>query len=467
MVEACVGAVPNPDEIRDLAGLIEALNLLRAVSGNPSFRALARSVGVKLRPPQALAHSTVRDLFQTGRRRLDIDLLMATVRALGLSDSEAVRWRQACARLHVEARLGSLPGVLRQLPAETAVFTGRERDLDAVLTPAMAWSGRHGANVAAISAIEGMPGVGKTQLALRAAHELVRGGRFADTQLYVDLRGFDAEHPPADPAVVLDTFLRQLGVPAQHVPAALEERAAMFRDQMCGRRALLLLDNAACEEQIRTLIPASASCLVLVTSRRSLAGLETAFLHTLDVLAPAESVTLLARIAGADRIAAEPEAAHAIAEACGFLPLAIVLAASRLRARPGWTLADLVHRLRESGLDALSTGNRALRPALDLSYRALPPAARFLFCTLGLHPGDDFTAAAAAAGSGTSAIETDRILEQLQDEHLLRRTTGEHYRLPGLIRGYAAELVRTELSAEQLHAAFLRLDGLRRRGGCS
>ena len=285
-----------------MAGLIEALNLLRAASGNPSFRTLARSAGLKLRPPQALAHTTVRDLFQARRRRLDIDLLMATVRALGLRDPEAARWQRACARAHVEARLGGPPRVLRQLPAATAVFTGRERDLAAVLKPATAAAdGDHGANGAVTLAIDGMAGIGKTQLALHAAHELVNSGRFTDTQLYADLWGFDADHAPADPAVVLGTFLSQLGVAAQRIPAALEERAAMFRDQMHDRKALILLDNAAGAEQIRALIPSAPSCLVLVTSRRSLAGLDTAFLHTLDVFRPVESVTLLARIAGTAR----------------------------------------------------------------------------------------------------------------------------------------------------------------------
>lgn len=445
MGEAYDGAVPDPDEVQDLAGLIEALNLLRAASGNPSFRALAKSVGLNLRPPQTLAHTTVRDLFQTRRRRLDVDLLVATVRALGLRDSEAVRWQQACARAHVEAKFGGPTRVLRQLPAETAVFTGRERDLEAVLKPVVASSDRRVANVAAVSAIDGMAGVGKTQLALRAAHELVRSGRYTDAQLYVDLRGFDADHPPADPAAVLDTFLRQLGLPTQHIPETLQERAAMFRDQMYRKDALILLDNAAGEEQIRDLIPASRFCLVLVTSRRTLAGLEGAFLHTLDVFSPAESVALLARIAGTPRIEAEPEAAGAIAKACGFLPLAIALAASRLRARPRWTLADLVDRLRAPGLDAFSAGNRALRPALDLSYRGLPPSAKLLFRTMGLHPSEDFSAEDAAAAGSTSATETDRILERLQDEHLLQSTASERYRFHDLIRGYAAELVRTEL----------------------
>ncbi|MEY9895169.1 hypothetical protein ABIA35_008933 [Catenulispora sp. MAP12-49] len=454
MIEEHHGTVPDPDQVRDMAGLIEALNLLRAASGNPSFRTLARSAGLKLRPPQALAHTTVRDLFQARRRRLDIDLLMATVRALGLRDPEAARWQRACARAHVEARLGGPPRVLRQLPAATAVFTGRERDLAAVLKPATAAAdGDHGANGAVTLAIDGMAGIGKTQLALHAAHELVNSGRFTDTQLYADLWGFDADHAPADPAVVLGTFLSQLGVAAQRIPAALEERAAMFRDQMHDRKALILLDNAAGAEQIRALIPSAPSCLVLVTSRRSLAGLDTAFLHTLDVFRPVESVTLLARIAGTVRITAEPAAATAIVEACGSLPLAIALAASRLRSRPAWTLADLADRLRAPGLGAFSAAGRTLCPVFDLSYRRLPAPAKFLFCALGLHADDEFSAAAAlaaAAADGIGAAEADEILERLQDDHLVRRTTGGRYRFHDLIRRYAAGLAHTELTPEQL-----------------
>ena len=255
VIEAHGGAVPDPAEVRDLAGLIEALNLLRSASGNPSFRTLARSVGLKSRPPQVLPHTTVRDLFQRHRRRLDIDLLTATVRALGVSESEAARWRQACVRVHVEAKTGGPTGVLRQLPAETAVFTGRERQLRALVKQATARNGPR-AGAVTISAIEGMDGVGKTQLTLRAAHELIRAGRFTDVQLYVDLRGFDSERPPADPVDVLGAFLRQLAVPDQQIPRTLDERAAMFRDRMHGREAVLVLDNAADARQVRHLLPA-------------------------------------------------------------------------------------------------------------------------------------------------------------------------------------------------------------------
>jgi tetratricopeptide (TPR) repeat protein len=451
------GEVPDPSRAASVSEFVDLLGRLRVWAGNPSLRTLAKRVGPWMRPPQVVAHTTVADTFRADRRRVSLDLVVAIVRALGMDEPVVAQWRAACIAVHSEARSSGPDGVFRQLPPETAVFTGRKRELEAVLKPAMTRSDPHTASVVAISAIDGMAGVGKTQLALHAAHELVRAGRFTDAQLYVDLRGFDPARPPADPAAVLDAFLRQLGVAAQRIPEALEERAAMFRDQMRDRDALILLDNAAGEDQIRDLIPASPTCLALVTSRRSLAGLDGAFQYTLDVFSPAESVRLLARIAGADRVKAEPEAAAAIVEACGFLPLAVALAASRLRARPAWTLAHLAHRLHTSGLDAFSVRNRALRPVLDLSYRGLPPSARFLFCVLGLHPGDDFSAAAAAAAGGISRAEADGILERLLDEHLLQGTTSGRYRFHDLIRGYAAELAHTELTPEQVRTASHRL----------
>ena len=150
----------------------------------------------------------------------------------------------------------------------------------------------------------------------------------------MNLRGFDPERPPADPADVLESFLGQLGVAADQVPESVDERAVMFRDRMFGRDALVLLDNAADEEQIRDLIPAGPTCLVLVTSRRSLASLDQAEIVMLDVFEDGEAIALLARIAGAERVAAEPEAAARIVQLCGALPMAVALAAARLRSRP-------------------------------------------------------------------------------------------------------------------------------------
>uniref|UniRef100_UPI001CD43E66 tetratricopeptide repeat protein n=1 Tax=Streptomyces sp. CoH27 TaxID=2875763 RepID=UPI001CD43E66 len=296
------------------------------------------------------------------------------------------------------------------------------------------------ANAVVVSAIEGMAGVGKTQLAIHAAHQLVRDGYFTDIQLHVNLRGFDPEHPPADPSAVLEAFLRQLGVPAQQIPTARDERAAMYRDRLRKRSAVVLLDNAADEDQVRDLIPAGPSCLVLITSRRSLAGLDGVNPHLIGTFSEAESLDLLIQIAGRDRIEAEPEAAARVVQYCGHLPLALALAASRLRSRPSWSLAELADRLSDGQLGAIRAGGRALRPVFELSYRELAEPLRRVFRVLGHHPGPDFTPAMVAALADISTHEAEDALEALQDENLVRQSTPGRYELHDLLRAYALDM---------------------------
>jgi hypothetical protein len=362
----CVVGVsaPDPAEAGDLGEFIDALRRLRMWAGSPSYRALAKAVGPTLRPPQQLAHTTVGDLFKPGRRRLDLDLVTATVRALGLAEPAVAQWRAACVRVQAQQGDGGPMEVLRQLPGELATFTGRDDELRILMQVATA-PGLDGRPVTVVvSAIEGTAGVGKTQLALRVAHELVRSGWYTDIQLYVNLRGFDGELAPSDPGQVLAVFLRQLGIAQAAIPEPLEQRAAMFRDQLRGKRALVLLDNAADEEQIRPLLPGGSGTFVLVTSRRRLSGLEGADLVVLDLFTRAEGLMLLTRIVGADRVAAEPEAAGEIVELCGRLPLAVALVASRLRSRPAWSIADLVQRIRADRISGPGDAGRAPWPAL-------------------------------------------------------------------------------------------------------
>ena len=448
--------VPDPGEVKDLPGFIEALRQLRIVAGHPSYRVLARRVGPLLRPPQTMAQSTIANAFQPQRRRLDLDLVVAVVRALGLPEAEVVRWRTACVRIHAEPVPNPPPGALRQLPADLATFTGREREL-AYLMEAVTPLGAESPSTVVISAIEGMAGVGKTQLAVHAAHELVRAGRFADIQLYVNLRGFDAAHPPADPADVLDAFLRQLGVTGSQIPASLDGRAAMFRDRIHGKAALILLDNASDENQVQDLIPGGPGCLVLITSRRTLAGLDGATARQLDVLSRAEAVELLARIAGADRIGADPAAAVEIVECCGRLPLAVALAAARLRSRPAWTPTDLVGHLRGGRLRAWSAGSRSVEAVFDLSYLGLSVSSRRLFRLLSLHVGDDFSAEATAALAGTSPGAVREALELLQDEHLLLQRVPGRYELHDLLKQYSTECCAADEPPADALSAELRL----------
>ncbi|MFD5825933.1 BTAD domain-containing putative transcriptional regulator [Lentzea sp. NPDC060358] len=356
------------------------------------------------------------EIYATARRHV--------VEQLGVEPGARLRQLQ---QVVLESRVPS-PAALtahRQLPMDIAEFTGREAELRRLCEP-----GPH--TTVVISAIEGMAGVGKTKLAVRAAHRLVQ--RYPDVQLWADLHGFDADELPADPAAVLESFLRLLGVPGGQIPESLEARAALYRDRLAGKRALVLLDNAASEDQVRPLLPGSASCTVLITSRRTLLRLDGVRSLFLDVFTPGEAVGLLSRIAGADRVDADREAALRVAELCGHLPIAVALAAKRLARRPQWTVLDLVSQLeRGGGLGA--------RGVFDLSYQALPDNQRRLFRLLGLHPGEDVTADSAAALAGLTAHEAGDLLETLLDEHLLQQHTPGRYSLHDLLRAYAVDQV--------------------------
>jgi DNA-binding SARP family transcriptional activator/tetratricopeptide (TPR) repeat protein len=397
-------------------------------------------------------------LYRAGRQAEALDvfarLRRALVDELGIEPSEPLRELQlrilsADPGLRVPEPVPQGVGASRQLPADLATFTGREEVLKRLIRTAASVPGGDRANTVVVSAIEGMAGVGKTQLAIHAAHELVRAGRFADVQLYANLRGFDAGRSPADPSEVLDGFLRALGVPGSRIPAALDERAAMFRDRMHDRNAVVLLDNAADEQQIRDLIPASATCLVLITSRRTLAGLDWAAVHRLGLFDGDEAMSLLARIVGPDRVAAEPEAATRIIAGCGHLPLALALAAARLRSRPMWSLTDAADRLDHSRLDALRSGDETLRKVFGLSYRGLPDAARLTFRLIGFWPGREISVLQVAALRGVSPREAEDVLETLVDASLLQPGGRGRYQMHDLLHVFAREL----LAAEQEPAA--------------
>lgn len=418
-----VRGLPDPAGAADLPEFIALLDRLRVQSGEPSYRTLARRAGPLMRPPRIVAQSTIGAIFQPGRRRLDLDLLVAIVRALGLNEPSVDAWRGEYLRIQRDAKTGGPTGVLHQLPADLATFTGRDRQLGLLL--AAASTGR----TVAITAIEGMGGVGKTQLAVHAAHKLIEAGQFTDVQLYVNLRGFDPDHPPAEPAAVLEAFLRQLGVTPQHIPDALPERAAMFRDRLYGRQALVILDNAADATQVRDLIPGSPTSLVMVTSRRSLTALDQAEIVMLDVFDDGEANALLARVAGAERVAAEPEAAARIVQLCGALPLAVALAAARLRSRPTWSLQHLADRMAE--------GVPGVTAVFDLSYRDLPAPARHVFRLLGISPELDVTVDSVAALAAIDVDKADGILELLLDEYLLQQKAPGRFELHDLLRAYA------------------------------
>jgi tetratricopeptide (TPR) repeat protein len=327
-----------------------------------------------------------------------------------------------------------------QLPADTAAFTGRTRQLDQLLAPPPG-STAAASNTVVISAIGGMAGIGKTALAVHAAHRLAAA--YPDGQLFVDLHGYTRGVEPTDPLAALESMLRALGVAGAQIPPSLDERAALYRTRVAGTRTLVVLDNAQSETQVRPLLPAGPGCLVIITSRQNLTGLDDARQLSLDVLPAADATTMFTRAAGPGRLSGEPATLIIeVVELCGRLPLAIRIAAARLRSRPAWTLAHLVERLRDHRyrLAELDAGQRSVTAALDLSYRHLDPAARRLYRLLGQHPGSHIDAPAAAALAGVTADQGRPLLDRLVDAHLLAEPAPGRYRFHDLVRAHAAAM---------------------------
>ena len=431
-----LGARPDPVQISDLDAFVQSLHRLRVWSGNPSLRTLAKKAGPLLRPPRILSHTTLAHLFQPDRRRLDLDLVLAVVRALGLDETEVDRWRIAWFRVHVGAKSDASAGAHRQLPADPATFTGREWEL-AELMAAVDTSGEVGPRTVVISAIDGMGGVGKSALAVHVAHRL--RDRFPDGQLFIDLHGYTQGMAPLDPADALATLLKSLDVPPGQIPAELDARAAAYRERLAGTRTLILLDNAATEAQIRPLIPGDAGCLVLITSRKRLKALDDAHTVALDVLPPPDAVALLRTLVGPTRASAQDPQWQQIAALCGGLPLALRIAASLICHRPAWTLGHLADKLRATPLDlgSFTDGERDLSAMFDLSYQTLADDQRDLLRRLGLAPGPDTDAYATAALLDTDPVRAERLLQDLVDHHLLTEPTQGRYRMHDLIRTYA------------------------------
>jgi DNA-binding SARP family transcriptional activator/DNA-binding XRE family transcriptional regulator len=391
--------------------------LRRLVAADPLHEVAHARLMVALAGTGRQAEALV--IFDTLRRRLD--------REIGTAPGpELVEAHRRVLRQEVVRPPAVAARARRTLPPDIAEFTGREPELRQL----------HAALPANL-AIEGMAGVGKTRLAIRFAHQLLAAGRYADQQLYADLRGY-ADHPPADPAAVLASFLHLLGVPGDQIPADLTGRAELYRDRLRGRDALVVLDNAASSRQLLPLLPDSPTALVLVTSRRSIT-LAGAHRLRLDVLTSGEAVDLLAAVAGADRVAADRPAAQRVVERCGRLPLAVGLVARRLQARPALTVTDMDTRLADPGhrLGELAAGGRSVRAAFDLSYRALPPDVQRHFRLLAAHPTQDLSDDSVAALAGTTLTGARRTLSLLLREHLVTVRTGNRYRLHELFQAYA------------------------------
>jgi tetratricopeptide (TPR) repeat protein len=340
----------------------------------------------------------------------------------------------------------------RQLPAGIGNFVGRESQL-AALTRLLEPSGQRGPALV-ISAITGTAGVGKTALAVHWGHQV--SDHFPSGQLYVNLRGYGAD-PPMTSEQALDEFLRVLGVPGEKIPAGVEAQAKLYRSLLSGRRLLVLLDNAASAEQVRPLLPGAPDCLVVVTSRSRLSGLvarDGAYPVPVDLLGPGEAVSLLGRIVGTARVAAEPEASGTLARLCGYLPLALRVAAERVVLRESIRLADLVDELADEAarLDILAAEEdetTTVRTVFSWSYHALPPESARVFRLLSLHMGSEISTSAAAALTGLTAARARPLLDALAGAHLVQEYAPDRYRFHDLLRLYAAERAAEDSQAER------------------
>ncbi len=338
-----------------------------------------------------------------------------------------------------------------QLPAAVADFTGREGFVSELVEElASADSG-----VMALSAVAGIGGVGKTTLAVHVAHAAREA--FPDGQLYVDLQGQDAR--PAEPETVLASFLRALGTPDSAIPDGLDDRSALYRSVLDGRRVLALLDNAHDAAQVRPLLPGTPGSAALITSRVRMVDLAGAHLVDLDVMSPEEALQLFTKIVGAERVMAERQAALDVVAACGFLPLAIRIAASRLATRRGWTVSVLARKLSDERrrLDELKAGDLAVKATFELGYGQLAPAQARAFRLLSLPGGPDLSLDAAAAVLGMDPYEAETLLESLVDISLLESAAPARYRYHDLLRLYARDCAERDEPSRDREAALSRL----------
>lgn len=361
---------------------------------------------------------------------------------------------------HRKAAEHRLRPAVAQLPADLADFTGRQKEVS-FLTGLLAAGRAAGSPGAVVTvAVTGAGGIGKTALAVHAAHQATT--YFPDGQLYLDLRGSSTQ--PVAPAAALSRVLRDLGAEPTAAPLEEAERAARYRSITGGKKLLVVLDDARDAAQVRPLLPGGPGCAILVTSRRSLAGLESARPLHLDVMEEDDASALFARIAGPVRAASEAGSVRQVLATCAGLPLAIRIAAARLASRPGWTVRVLVSRLdhAQRPLDELRAGDLAVRTCFSASYESLRQdhdgevASRF-FRLLGLAEGPDISLPAAAALAGTSAEVAEAALELLVDASVLQSPVSGRYRLHDLLRAYACERARDEEPADVRHAAIRRM----------
>jgi tetratricopeptide (TPR) repeat protein len=465
--EAGLPTAPLEDQPTILEALQTGVTAQLAVLGDVSLtgagQSSAQALGLPLeRITETLVRNVIQEIFARGARGGPLAPLADQVNH-DLTHLQLLRLTQQHA-----AAAQPIPRDLRRRIAD---FTGRTDELATLRRLLAVGSSESGTAPAklgqpvVISAIDGMGGIGKSQLAIQVAHELADAGRFPDGQLYIDLQGASSVLAPLDPLDALGRMLRALGLEPAQIPTETEEAAARFRSLAAERHLLVLLDNAANADQVRPLLPASPTAAVLITSRQVLATLEGTHLLHLDVLPHDQAVELLGRIGGQERIAAEPQAAAEVVRLCGYLPLAIRIVGARLAARPRWTVQVLAGGLNDATrrLEELEAEDLAVRASFDVSLHALQhspdpldQAAGAAFGLLSLPDGPDLSLAGAARLLDQPE-HAHRVLERLVDAQLLDTPRPYRYQFHDLVRLYAREHALTQHPEPERLAALTRL----------
>jgi tetratricopeptide (TPR) repeat protein/transcriptional regulator with XRE-family HTH domain len=352
--------------------------------------------------------------------------------------------------------LAAVPSATRTLPADIASFTGRQRELEA-LAKAAAAAPRDG-GVPLVCVIHGMPGIGKTKLAVNFAHKIAAD--CPDGQFFVELYGHSAARNPVNPEGQLGALLLKAGVPRPLIPDGVAERAAAWRHWTADRKVLVLLDDARDADQVIPLLPGSAGNIVLITTRHRLAGLADATDIPVKVMAPEDSARLFVKLAGRPGLDPRSSELASVVGVFGGLPLIIAPMASQLRQHEKWRVSDLVGRLgRSGGRLGLRVSERAtVRDALDLSYRNFGPELQRMFRRLALHPGPDIDPDSAAALDGRDSASAGALLDELFRHHLIDELAPERYQYHELVRDYARDRVTEDLPADQAAAEHRLLD---------